>query len=83
MDEITTRVGGMPPPVSDAVLDELLAGRVLTAEAITGPHGLLQELTGRLVERALGAELSGHLGYEQGERPPSDQANRRNGASAG
>jgi putative transposase len=81
MEEPTTRVGGTPPAISDAVVDELLAGRALTAEAITGPSGLLQELTGRLVERALGAELADHLGYDQGEQPPSEQLNRRNGTT--
>jgi putative transposase len=62
-------------------LDELLVGRSLTAESITGPDGLLQELTGRLVERALGAELADHLGYAVGELPPDDQSNRRNGTT--
>jgi putative transposase len=81
MEEPTTSVGGTPPVISDVVVDELLAGRALTAEAITGRHGLLQELTGRLVERALGAELADHLGYEHGEQPPSDEQNRRNGTT--
>ncbi len=44
-------------------IDELLAG-ACTPEQITGPDGLLQRLTKRLVERALQAELSEHLGYE-------------------
>lgn len=81
MEEPTTVVGGTCAPISDALVDELLSGRVLTAEAITGPEGLLQELTGRLVERALGVELSDHLGYAVGELPPDDQSNRRNGTT--
>ena len=81
MEEPTTVVGGTPVSISDAVLDELLVGRPLTAEAIAGPQGLLQELTGRLVERALGAELTEHLGYEPGVPPPADQSNRRNGTT--
>ena len=80
MQEPTTLVGGRAAPISDALVDELLAGRELTAEAITGPRGLLQELTGRLVERALGAELVEHLGYGPGDPAPADQPNRRNGA---
>ncbi|MGH2975029.1 MAG: IS256 family transposase [Solirubrobacterales bacterium] len=82
MEEPTTLVGGTVAPISDALVDGLLAGRELTAEAITGPQGLLQELTGRLVERALGAELSQHLGYLPGQEPPDDQSNRRNGTTA-
>jgi putative transposase len=82
MEEPTTVVGGVRPPIPDELVDELLAGRALTAEAITGPRGLLQELTGRLVERALGAELADHLGYEHGEQPPLDEPNRRNGTTS-
>ena len=39
---------------------------------MTGATANLQELTGRLVERALGAELAEHLGYEQGQVPPAE-----------
>src|SRR5450755_3646088 len=55
--------------VSDEVLDALLAG----------PDGLLGELTRRLLNRALEAELSEHLGYEAGEAPPGGAGNARNG----
>jgi len=81
MEEPTTVVGGTSRLIPDELVDQLLAGRELTAEAITGRQGLLQELTGRLVERALGAELSDHLGYEPGAEPPLDQSNRRNGTT--
>lgn len=81
MEEPTTVVGGTSAPIPDALVDELLAGRVLTAEAITGPLGLVSELTGRLVERVLDAELTEHLGYEHGQQPPAGQVNRRNGDS--
>jgi putative transposase len=72
----------VPPEIPDGLLDQLLAGQPLTAAGITGPDGLLKQLTKRLVERAMGAELSDHLGYEEGEPPPVAQANRRNGSSA-
>jgi putative transposase len=35
-----------------------------------------------LIERALGAELSHHLGYKPGADKPEDSSNHRNGASA-
>ncbi len=35
-----------------------------------------------LIERALGAELSHHLGYRPGADKPEDSSNHRNGASA-
>ena len=48
-------------------------------QGLTGPDGLLKQLTSALVNRALEAEMSNHLGYENGEEPPDDQPNRRNG----
>jgi putative transposase len=62
----------------DELIDELLAG-ARTPEEITGPEGLLQRLTRRLVERAMAAELSEHLGYEHGQAPPGGAGNARNG----
>lgn len=55
------------PEIPDYLIDQLLAGKPLTAEAVTGPEGLLKQLTKRLVERAMSAELADHLGYQQGE----------------
>ena len=63
---------------SDELLDELIAEHG-GPSGVTGPDGLLKELTRRLVNRAMGAELTQHLGYETGEAPPEGQSNRRNG----
>jgi putative transposase len=68
------------PDLPDELIDELLAG-VRTPEEITGPDGLLQRLTKRLVERAMAAELSEHLGYEHGQAPPGGAGNARNGTA--
>ena len=67
-----------PPELPDELIDELLAG-ARTPEEITGPDGLLSRLTKRLVERAMDAELSEHLGYERGQAPPGGVGNARNG----
>lgn len=73
----------LPPEVrdrlSDAVIDELLAGS-RTEEEIVGPGGVLAQLTKRLVERALSAELTEHLGYEPHQEPPGGVGNTRNGS---
>jgi putative transposase len=66
--------------LSDELIDGLLAG-ARTPEEITGPDGLLQRLTKRLLERAMAAELSEHLGYEHGEAPPGGVGNARNGTT--
>ena len=68
------------PDLPDELIDELLAG-ARTPEEITGPDGLLQRLTKRLVERALAAELTDHLGYEHGAAPPGGVGNARNGTT--
>ena len=62
----------------DELLDELLAG-ARTEEELTGPGGLLSQLTKRLVERALEVELTDHLGYEPHQEPPGGAGNTRNG----
>jgi transposase-like protein len=45
-------------------LQDALAG--LRPEEITGPGGLVTQLAGRVLETALGAELTEHLGYPPG-----------------
>jgi len=73
----------LPPEVrdrlSDQVIDELLAG-ARTEDEIVGPGGLLGDLTRRLVERAMSAELTEHLGYERHQEPPGGAGNTRNGS---
>jgi len=66
---------------SPELLDQLLKGYA-KPEDLTGPEGLLKKLTGALVERAMDAELTHHLGYEAGDNPPEEQGNRRNGTSS-
>ncbi len=70
----------------DHLLDELLAD-YSTPEQILGEQGLLKQLTKRLVERALQAELSHHLETEA-QSPPAEEThsnkrrNSRNGYSS-
>jgi putative transposase len=59
------------------LLDELLRG-VKTHDEMFGPDGLLKRLTGRLVERALKAELDQHLDEE---RDGGGVSNRSNGTT--
>jgi len=66
--------------LSDELIDELLAGRSGEAE-IVGPGGLLGDLTKRLVERAMAAELTEQLGYEPHAEPPGGAGNTRNGST--
>jgi putative transposase len=62
----------------EALLDELLKDYTDPRD-ILGAHGLLKHLTKRLVERALEAELTAHLGYAPHARQGCDHGNYRNG----
>ena len=66
--------------LADEVIDELLAG-ARTEEEIVGPGGVLAQLTKRLVERAMAAELTEDLGYEPHQEPPGGTGNTRNGST--
>jgi putative transposase len=66
--------------LSDELIDELLAG-ARSEEEIVGPGGLLADLTRRLVERAMAAELTEHMGYERHAEPPGGTGNTRNGTT--
>ncbi|MDE5458906.1 hypothetical protein GWE18_40535 [Bradyrhizobium sp. CSA112] len=63
------------------LLDQLLANYE-KPEDLTGTDGLFKQLKKALIERALGAELSDHLGYEKGNPAGRGSGNSRNGTSA-
>ncbi len=62
------------------LLDELLADYE-TPEDLLGDEGLFKQLKKALLERALGAELTDHLGYEKGDPAGRGSGNSRNGHS--
>src|SRR5436190_4807803 len=65
---------------TDELIDNLLKDRK-TPEEVIGDGGLLQQLTKRLLERVLGAELTEHVGYEKGDPAGRNGGNSRNGQS--
>lgn len=69
-----------PSPFSDELIDQLLAG-YKTPEDLTGKDGILKQLTARLVERALEAEVTEHLGYDKHEAAGRGSGNSRNGTT--
>jgi putative transposase len=68
------------PEIKPELLDELLSG-VTSPEDLTGDSGLFKQLKKALMERALGAELTHHLGYEKGDPGGRGSGNSRNGYS--
>src|SRR5215211_7000106 len=75
VEQARDRLTGLLP---EEALEDALKG--LEPEEITGPGGLLSQLAGRVIETALGAELTEHLGHPSGGVPQG--SNVRNGAGA-
>ncbi len=67
--------------ISPELLDLLLAN-CSKPEDLTGEDGLFKQLKKALIERALGAELTEHLGYEKGDPAGRGSGNSRNGTSS-
>jgi len=62
------------------LIDQLLAD-YKKPEDIIGENGLLKQLTKALLERALHAELTEHVGYEKHDPAGNNSGNSRNGTS--
>ena len=63
-------------------LDQLLDNidfRGLTQDEVVGRDGLIKQLTGRMLQRALEAEMAEHLGYEKNSNSGDNTGNSRNG----
>src|ERR1700760_4824466 len=75
---------GKKPGIDRAIIEELMKGYE-RPEDLTGPGGIREQLSKRLYERVLGAEMTHYLGYEKGQAPKvgEDQRleNYRNGSS--
>ena len=67
-------------PIKKELLDELLKN-YQKPEDILGEKGLLKQLTKAVLERALGAELTQHLGYEKHDPAGYGSGNSRNGTT--
>jgi putative transposase len=74
-ETVVDRLAGLLP---EEALEDALKG--LAPEEITGPGGLVSKLAGRVIETALGAELTEHLGHPPGGI--TQGANVRNGSTS-
>jgi putative transposase len=67
---------------------ELKVPKELLDQLVTGPMSqgdlevMFRSLKKAVIERAMNAEMSQHLGYEAGQEKPVPQTNQRNGKSA-
>jgi putative transposase len=64
--------------IPDELIDQLLSG-YKKPEDLTGETGILKQLTARLIERAMQAEMTEHLGYEKHAPEGRGVPNSRNG----
>ena len=65
----------------DEVVQRLMDRADASGAALLGEGGLLTELTRAVLERALDAEMSEHLGYEKHDPAGRSSGNSRNGTS--
>jgi putative transposase len=83
--DTTEATEAMIDPVTGEIIDQKeLAEKLAQAKeqgvSLVGPGGLLNQLTKNVLETALEAELTEHLGHEHGEVPIAE--NMRNGTRA-
>ncbi len=63
------------------IIDQMLDTidfRGLTQEEAVGQEGLITQLTGRILQRVLEAEMTDHLGYEKNAIAGNNSGNSRN-----
>jgi len=65
------------PKIPKELIDQFVSGP-MSAEAVNAASMAFKKA---LIERALGAELSHHLGYPPGAEKPGEVGNHRNGAT--
>ena len=66
------------PRIPAELLEQLISGPVTLGQL----EDIFQQLKKVFIERALGAEMSHHLGYAPGQAKPDGAVNHRNGKSA-
>lgn len=65
------------PKIPKELLDQLITGPITQGEF----ESIYRALKKAIIERAMSAEMTEHLGYKHGNAKPAGQANQRNGTS--
>lgn len=80
---VDPRTGEVLPAAPDvsAVADQLVTAAREQGIDLTGPNGLLTGLARQVLQSALDAELTAHLGYDSGDRARKQTPNSRNGST--
>jgi putative transposase len=83
IDDVAAKAAGQEPV--EPAIDEQSVAEQLVAQArekgieLVGPSGLLSQLTKRVLETALEAEMTDHLGYDKHDPTGRNRGNSRNG----
>ena len=77
LDDVTKKKDRPEPTPEQKVAEELVRRAREQGLSLTGPDGLLKQLTKMVIETALNQEMTGHLGHERGGQPVA--GNVRNG----
>jgi putative transposase len=84
INDVAAEPAAQEEPAAPAI-DEQSVAEQLVAQArekgveLVGPDGLLSQLTKRVLETALEAEMTDHLGYDKHDRAGRNHRNSRNG----
>ena len=77
LDAVTRKKDKPEPSAEQQLAQELVARAREQSVSLTGPDGLLKQLTKAVLETALNQEMTEHLGHER--RSPAVAGNVRNG----
>jgi putative transposase len=80
LDDVTPRKKKPEPSAEAAAAAELVRLAKEQGLSLTGPDGLLKQLTKAVLETALNEEMTGHLGYAKHDPAGAGSDNIRNGS---
>ena len=82
LDDVTARKKRPEPSAEQRAAEELVRRAREQGLSLTGPDGLLKQLTKTVLETALNEELTEHLGHEKHGPADGETGNIRNGTRA-
>jgi putative transposase len=80
LDDVTPRKRRPEPSAEEVAAAELVRRAKEQGLSLTGPDGLLKQLTKTVLETALNEEMTEHLGYEKNDPAGAGTGNVRNGS---
>ena len=82
LDDVTKKKAKAEPSAQEQVAEELVRRAREQGLSLTGPDGLLKQLTKTVLETALNQEMTEHLGHDKHDPAGNETGNVRNGTRA-